>query len=97
MEFEKIISDLKNKVYHPVYFLMGEEPYFIDEVANYIEKKVLDDSEKEFNQTVLYGAETNILTVISEAKSYPMMSNYRVVIIKVKSAPSASSVPVNPN
>ena len=82
MEFEKIISDLKNKVYHPVYFLMGEEPYFIDAVANYIEKNVLDDSEKEFNQTILYGGETNILQVISEAKSYPMMSNYRVVIIK---------------
>lgn len=82
MEFEKIISDLKNKVYHPVYFLMGEEPYFIDEVSGFIEKNVLDESEKEFNQTVLYGGETNILQVISEAKSYPMMSNYRVVIIK---------------
>ena len=82
MDFEKIINDLKNKVYHPVYFLMGEEPYFIDTVANYIEKNVLDESEKAFNQTVLYGGETNILQVISEAKSYPMMSNYRVVIIK---------------
>ena len=82
MEFEKIISDFKNKVYHPVYFLMGEEPYFIDEVSNYIEKNILEDSEKEFNQTILYGGETNILTVLSEAKSYPMMSNYRVVIVK---------------
>ena len=82
MDFDKIISDLKNKVYHPVYFLMGEEPYFIDEVSNYIEKHILDDSEKEFNQTILYGGETTILQVISEAKSYPMMSNYRVVIIK---------------
>ncbi|MBI3500199.1 MAG: DNA polymerase III subunit delta [Bacteroidetes bacterium] len=82
MDFDKIISDLKNKVYHPVYFLMGEEPFFIDEVSNYIEKNILDDSEKEFNQTVLYGGETNILQVIGEAKSYPMMSNYRVVIIK---------------
>lgn len=82
MDFDKIISDLKNKVYHPVYFLMGEEPFFIDEVSNYIEKNILDDSEKEFNQTILYGGETNILQVISEAKSYPMMSNYRVVIIK---------------
>ena len=82
MEFEKIISDLKNKVYHPVYFLMGEEPHFIDAVANYIEKNVLDDPEKEFNQTVLYGGETNVLQVIAEAKSYPMMSNYRVVIVK---------------
>lgn len=82
MEFEKILADLKNKVYHPVYFLMGEEPYFIDAIANYIEKNVLEGAEKEFNQTVLYGGETSILQVISEAKSYPMMSNYRVVIIK---------------
>jgi DNA polymerase-3 subunit delta len=82
MEFEKIISDLKNKVYHPVYFLMGEEPYFIDAVANYIEKNVLDDGEKEFNQTVVYGGETNISAVIGAAKRYPMMSNYQVVIVK---------------
>lgn len=82
MDFDKIISDLKNKVYHPVYFLMGEEPYFIDEVANFIEKNVLEESEKEFNQTILYGNETNIQTVLNEAKSYPMMSNYRVVIVK---------------
>lgn len=82
VEFEKIISDLKNKVYHPVYFLMGEEPYFIDAVQEQIEKNVLDESEKEFNQTILYGGETNILQVISEAKSYPMMSNYRVVIVR---------------
>lgn len=82
MDFEKIIADLKNKVYHPVYFLMGEEPYFIDAVSDLVEKNVLDASEKEFNQTILYGGETNILQVISEAKSYPMMSNYRVVIVK---------------
>src|ERR1051326_7741850 len=82
MEFDKIISDLKNKVYHPVYFLMGEEPFFIDEVSNYIEKNVLEESEKGFNQTILYGGETNIRTVLSKAKSYPMMSNYRVVIVK---------------
>ena len=82
MDFKKIKADLKNKVYHPVYFLMGEEPFFIDEVSNYIEKNILDESEKEFNQTVLYGGETTILQVISEAKSYPMMSNYRVVIVK---------------
>ncbi len=96
MEFEKIISDLKNKVYHPVYFLMGEEPFFIDEVSNYIEKNVLEDSEKEFNQTILYGGETNILTVLSEAKSYPMMSNYRVVIIK-EAQNMRDLIPKNPS
>src|ERR1035437_728034 len=82
MDFEKIIIDLKNKVYHPVYFLMGEEPYFIDAISDYIEKNVLDDGEKEFNQTVVYGGETNIASVIGTAKRYPMMSNYQVVIVK---------------
>jgi DNA polymerase-3 subunit delta len=82
MEFEKILSDLNNKVYHPVYFLMGEEPYFIDVISDYIEKNVLSESEKEFNQTILYGGETNIQAVIAVAKRYPMMSNYQVVIVK---------------
>ena len=82
MDFEKIVSDLKNKVYHPVYLLMGEEPYFIDVIADLIEKNILDASEKEFNQTILYGGETNIRQVIGEAKAYPMMSNYRVVIVR---------------
>lgn len=61
---------------------MGEEPYFIDAVSGFIEKNVLEESEKEFNQTVLYGGESNIQAVLSEAKSFPMMSNYRVVIVK---------------
>lgn len=65
-----------------MYFLMGEEPYFIDAISDHIEKMVLPEAEKGFNQTVLYGGETNIRTVLSEAKSYPMMSNYRVVIVK---------------
>ena len=82
MDFDKIISDLKNKVYHPVYFLMGEEPYFIDAVSDHIEKNVLGEAEKEFNQTVVYGGETNSMAVISAAKRYPMMSNYQVVIVK---------------
>lgn len=82
MDFDKILFDLKNKIYHPVYFLMGEEPYFIDAVSSYIEKNVLSESEKEFNQTVLYGGETTIAAVIGTAKRYPMMSNYQVVIVK---------------
>ena len=53
MEFNEIMSELKRKVYRPVYFLMGEEPYFIDMISDYIEANVLDESEKEFNQTVL--------------------------------------------
>ena len=82
MTFEQILSDLKNKVYHPVYFLMGEEPYFIDVITDYIARNVLDESEKGFNQTILYGRDTDVLTIISQAKRFPMMASHQVVIIK---------------
>jgi DNA polymerase-3 subunit delta len=82
MSFEEIIRDLKNKVYHPVYFLHGDEPYYIDSISNYIENNVLNDMEKEFNQTVIYGRDCDVLSVISTSKRYPMMSNYQVVIVK---------------
>lgn len=82
MEYSQILSDIKNKKYHPVYFLMGDEPYFIDDVANYIEKNVLTENEKEFNQTILYGRDVDTLTIISAAKRFPMMSNHQVVIVK---------------
>lgn len=82
MDYKVILKDLKNKVYHPVYFLTGEEAYYIDLIADYIEDNVLDEAEKDFNQTILYGKETDITTIISEAKRYPMMANHNVVIIK---------------
>lgn len=80
--YEEISRDLKNKVYHPVYFLQGEEPFYIDKIADYITEHVLDASEKEFNQTVVYGREADPLSIISTAKRYPMMSNYQVVMVK---------------
>ena len=82
MEFNQILSELKKKTYRPVYFLMGDEPYFIDIIADYIEQHVLDESEKEFNQSVLYGKDVNTAEVIAAAKRFPMMSEHQVVIIK---------------
>ena len=82
MTFEQILGDLKKKIYHPVYFLQGEEPFYIDQLSDYIEQNVLSDSEKEFNQTIVYGKETDLLSLISYARRYPMMSNYQVVIVK---------------
>ena len=82
MDYQNILNDLKNKVYHPVYFLTGEETYYIDLISDYIENNVLDESEKDFNQSILYGKDTDLTTIISEAKRYPMMSNHNVVIIK---------------
>ncbi len=82
MEYLDIISDLKKKIYKPVYFLSGEEPYFIDKISDFIEKKILDEAEREFNQTVLYGRDTDVGTIIGEAKRYPMMSDKMVIIVK---------------
>lgn len=80
--YEEIVRNLRNKVYAPVYFLMGEEDYYIDRIADYIIDTVLTETEKEFNLTVLYGSDTDIATVINAAKRYPMMSKYQVVAVR---------------
>lgn len=82
MTFEQILTDLKNKIYKPVYFLMGNEPYFIDEISDFISKNVLKAEEKDFNQTILYGKETDIRSIIMLARRFPMMANYQVIIVK---------------
>lgn len=82
MTFEAIINNLQNKIYHPIYFLCGEEPYFIDEITDAISKNVLSDSEKEFNQTITYGRDVDVPMIINLCKRFPMMSNYQIVIIK---------------
>ena len=79
---DDILKKLHDKIYSPVYYLMGEESYYIDLISGYIENNVLSESEKEFNQTVLYGADVDINTVINAAKRYPMMSEHQVIIVK---------------
>ena len=81
-DYNQIMSELKKKIYRPVYFLMGDEPYFIDMIADYIEANVLDEMEKEFNQSILYGRDITAADVIGAAKRFPMMSEHQVVIIK---------------
>ena len=82
MEFEEILRNLKKKVYHPIYLLQGEEPYFIDQISNYIEKNALTDAEKGFNQTIFYGKDTEETTIVHAALRYPMMSDKQVIIVK---------------
>jgi DNA polymerase-3 subunit delta len=82
MTFEIILRDLKNKIYYPVYLLHGEEAYFIDVISDFIARNVLSETEKEFNQSILYGKEISAATVIEYARRYPMMANYHVVIIR---------------
>lgn len=80
--YEGIISDLKKRIFKPVYFLAGEEPYYIDLITEYIEDKVLPEAEKAFNQAVFYGEDTTILSIIETSRRFPMMSSHQVVIIK---------------
>ncbi len=82
MKFHEILNDLKNKIYKPVYFLHGEEEYFIDIITDYIADHVLSEADREFNQTILYGKDTNVGTIIDTARRYPMMANYQVVIVR---------------
>jgi DNA polymerase-3 subunit delta len=77
-----ILKDIKNRKYKPLYLLHGEEPYFIDLVSNYIEHSLLPEAEKGFNQTVVYGKDTEIMAVLNAAKRYPMMADYQVVLVK---------------
>lgn len=81
-EFDELLKELKNKIYHPIYFLMGDEAYYIDQVTDYIAKHLLTDAEKTFNQLVLYGKDTDVPTIINAARRFPMMANYQVVIVK---------------
>lgn len=78
----QLISAIKEGKLSPIYFLMGEEPYYIDMISDYIEANVLAESEKGFNQLVLYGKEVSVQEIVSNAKRYPMMAERQVVIVK---------------
>ncbi len=80
--YDSILNDLKQKKYAPVYFLMGEEPYYIDLLSDYFQDKILDEAQQAFDLTVLYGKDVDIATVINTAKRFPMMSPYHVMIVK---------------
>ena len=82
MTYEEVVKELKQKIYKPIYFLQGEESYFIDQISEAIAKNVLDESEKDFNQTVVYGRDTTVQEIMNMAKRYPMMSEYQVIIVK---------------
>ena len=81
-EVIKIVNDIKAGNIKPIYFLMGEEPYYIDKLSDYIEQNILSEEEKGFNQTVLYGRDVSVEDIIGTAKRYPMMAERQVVIVK---------------
>lgn len=81
-DIKLLINDINAKKLKPIYFLMGEEPYYIDRISQYIEANVLSEEEKGFNQMVLYGRDVSVEDIVSNAKRYPMMADYQVVIVK---------------
>lgn len=81
-EVDQILLDLKRKIYKPIYFLSGEEAHYIDVISDYIENNVLEEGDKEFNQSVVYGKDVDLTGVLNLAKQFPMMSEYNVVIVK---------------
>ena len=100
-EVIKIVNDIKSKNYKPIYFLCGEEAYYIDRISDLIEDSVLTEDEKAFNQVVLYGRDTTVEDVVSTAKRFPMMSDYQVVVVKeaqnlVKTFENFKSYVLNP-
>lgn len=81
-DFNQVIKDIQHRKFAPVYFLQGDEPFFIDNILANLESKVLEESQKSFNQYVLYGKETSFEQVISTARKFPMMGELQVIIVK---------------
>ena len=79
---EQILQQLKAGKYEPVYFLQGEEPYYIDQISDYIEDNCLNETEKGFNQTIMYGKDVSASQIVTAARRFPMMAERQVVIVK---------------
>ncbi len=81
-EVNQILLDLKRKIYKPIYFLSGDEAYYIDLISDYIEHNVLEEADREFNQNIIYGKDADLVGILGLAKQFPMMSEHQVVIVK---------------
>ncbi|RHJ91426.1 DNA polymerase III subunit delta [Parabacteroides bouchesdurhonensis] len=80
--FDEICRDIVAKKFLPVYVLMGEEPFFMDQITDLLIDNVLDESEKDFNQIIMYGADTDATSIINAARRFPMMSNYQLIVVR---------------
>lgn len=81
-DYQRILSDIKARKFKPIYLLMGEEPLFIDKIANTLANDVLSESEKAFNLTLLYGKDTKVDAAITACRRFPMISDYQVIVIR---------------
>ena len=81
-KYAQILSDLKKKIYRPIYLFMGDESYYIDALSTYIMDNVLTESEKSFNQLVMYGKDVDARAIVFAAARLPMMANYQLVVVR---------------
>ena len=79
---KQIVEEINSKNIKPIYFLMGEEAYYIDKISDYIENNILSEEERGFNQMVLYGRDVTIEDIVANAKRFPMMAEKQVIIVK---------------
>ncbi|MFN8407083.1 MAG: DNA polymerase III subunit delta [Sphingobacteriaceae bacterium] len=82
MDIRSLCKDIVCRKFKPVYLLHGEEPYYIDQISNLLEEQVLSENEKGFNQTILYGKDTDMLSILNAAKRFPMMSDYQLILVR---------------
>ena len=82
LTYDSIMSDLKARQFKPLYYLMGDEPYYIDKISDWIAENVLQPEERDFNQTVMFGSDVTASQIADAAKRYPMMAEYQVIIVK---------------
>lgn len=83
MPHRVVIANIQKKIYSPVYLLMGDVPYFIDKISDYFQDHFFEDEGmKDFNQQVVYGKDVKVEDIVSMAKEYPIMSDYRLLIVK---------------
>ena len=80
--YNEICNEIKAKKFHPVYVLMGDEPYFIDRITDLLIENVLNENERDFNQVILYGADTKATDILNAARRFPMMSDYQLVVVR---------------
>lgn len=82
MSFDEIMKELKRGIYRPVYILMGDEPYFIDQISDYIAQNALSEADKGFNQLVMYGKDCDVIQIVHAARRFPMMAQRQLVMVR---------------
>ena len=82
ISYESICKEIAERKFSPIYVLMGEEPFFIDQITDLLIENVLAEEERDFNQSIFYGADADAVSVINAARRFPMMSEYQLIVVK---------------